>query len=442
MKKILCLALCIAMLATLTLGCAPAPAPTVQPTAEAAPANTAAAVSTPAAAAAPAEKTRITYWNGFTGPDGDALKVLTQKYNETNTMNVEVVLDIMPWDVLYQKLASALPVGEGPDIIAFNTENIGTYAKPGAIAALDDIYTSGGIDASVIPAALNDNLKVDGKYYGVPQNFATLLLYYNKDMFKAAGLDPEKPPKDWKELEEYALALTKTGTDAQYGYGMATNNTIPMWPIMIWGGGGDFIGADGKSVFNSKENVDTITKWAALIKDKHIAPPTMTGGEIDKLFESQKLAMYFCGPWATGGFTKAGINYGVAPAPAGPLKDVTLGTSVAMVMTAATKNKDAVYDYFKYWNSVDTQVEWSLKTGFPLARTDAIDDARLSANPYVIDFSKVANNAQFYLQQLTNFGTIDTEVIIPAIETILLTDADVKKTLDDAAAQMDGLLGQ
>jgi len=437
MRKNLCLVLCIVMFATLITGCTSAPA--AQPAEAAA---TSAPVSESSQDAAPAAKTVITYWNGFTGPDGEALKELTDLYNQTNTMNVEVVLDIMPWDVLYQKLASALPVGEGPDIIAFNTENIGTYAKPGAIAVLDDIYASGGIDASVIPSALNDNLKIDGKYYGVPQNFATLLLYYNKDMFKAAGLDPEKPPKDWDELEQYALALTKTGTDAQYGFGLATNNTIPMWPIMIWGGGGDFMGSNGESVFNSKENVDTITRWASLIKNNQIAPPTMTGGEIDKLFESQKLAMYFCGPWATGGFTKAGINYGVAPAPAGPGKNVTLGTSVAMVMTAATKNKEAVYDYFKYWNSIDTQVEWSLKTGFPLARTDAINDARLSANPYVIDFSKVANDAQFYLQQLTNYSTIDNEVIIPAIETILLTNADIQKTLDDAAVKMNGLLGK
>ena len=202
MKRKLSLVLCIAMLLTMVIGCAPAPA--AQAAETAAPTNAPAAESTQDATA---PKTVITYWNGFTGPDGDALRELTDLYNKTNTMNVEVVLDIMPWDVLFQKLASALPVGEAPDIIAFSTENIGTYAKPGAIAVLDDIYASGGIDASVIPSALNDNLKIDGKYYGVPQNFATLLLYYNKDMFKAAGLDPEKPPKDWKELEEYAIAM-------------------------------------------------------------------------------------------------------------------------------------------------------------------------------------------------------------------------------------------
>ena len=72
-------------------------------------------------AAASTEKTVITFWNGFTGTDGDVLKEIVAEYNATNTLNVEIQVEIMSWDSLYQKLATALPVGEGPDIIAYNT---------------------------------------------------------------------------------------------------------------------------------------------------------------------------------------------------------------------------------------------------------------------------------------------------------------------------------
>ena len=377
-------------------GCGSAPSASQAPSGD----GSSGASQTSASASA---KTVVTYWNGFTGADGEILKQIVSEYNKANKMNVEIKMDIMPWDSLYQKLSTTLPVNQGPDIIAFNTERIGTYAKPGTLAVIDDIYGKDGIDSSKIPQALNENLKFEGKYYGVPQNFATLLLYYNKDLFKAAGLDPEKPPKTWDELADDAKRLSKTvNGQQQYGFGMATNNTIPMWPIMIWAGGGDFI-SNGKSVFNSKENIATVTKWATLIRDDKIAPPSLTGAEIDKLFESQKLAMYFCGPWATGTFDKAHVNYGLAEPPAGPAGQATLGTSVAMVMTKSSQHKDQVYDFFKYWNGADAQVNWCLGMGYPPTRTDLGSDARLQKNPNIAKFSSASNYTHFYLQQLTNF---------------------------------------
>ena len=166
----------------------------------------------------------------------------------------------------------------------------------------------------------------------------------------------------------------------------------------------------------------------------------MTGAEIDKLFESQKLGMYFCGPWATSGLVKAGVNFSVAQAPKGPKAQVTQGNGVGMYMTASSKNKEAVYDFFKYWNTKDTQVEWSLGTGFPLARTDVVNDPRLKKNPYIAEFSKPSDTSEFYLQQLTNFAEIDTQALTPAYEAILLQGADVKKTLDTAADTINSLL--
>ncbi|HBE76904.1 MAG TPA: ABC transporter substrate-binding protein [Firmicutes bacterium] len=389
------------------------------------------------------EKVVLTYWNGFTGPDRPALEALVDKFNKTNS-KIEIKMDIMPWDSLYQKLAPALATGQGPDIVAFATERIGTYAKPGAIVPLDDLYAgSDGLDAKVLPKALNDNMKYNGKYYGAPMNFATLLLYYNKDLFKQAGLNPEKPPKDWNELKDYAIKLTKesNGKVDQYGFGIASKETIPMWPILIWGNGGDFINYSTKtSMINNEKSVKAVQYFADLILKKHISPPVLTGAEVDKLFESQKAAMYMCGPWAVNGFKQAKINFGVAPIPAGPAKTVTLGTGVAMCLTKSSNHKKEVYEFFKYWNSKESQIYWALNTGFPPNRTDLVNDPALKVNPYVVAFSSVANQTQFYLQQLTNFGKIDTDVVTPAMENILLGKMTVKESLDKAAREMNKML--
>lgn len=389
------------------------------------------------------EKTVITYWNGFTGTDGEVMQKIIDTYNETNSLNVEIQMERVSWDTLYQQLATSLPVGEGPDITAFATERIGGYAEAGALLPIDDIYESGQVDASKIPAVFNENLQYKGNYYGVPVNIASLVLYYNKDLFDAAGVEYPNSDWTWDDLEAAALALTKeVDGEQQYGFGMATNNTIQMWPIMIWAGGGDFI-ADGKSVFNSAENVETITHWANLITNDGIGPVTCTGAEIDTLFSTGKLGMYFCGPWAAGTFDAADINYGMAGVPAGPAGKATLAQGVGMYMTssAAEEKKEAIYDFFAYWQGMDAQVEWSGSVGYPVANTDAAADERLADNEAVKLFSEQVQYAHFYLQQLTNFAEIDVDIITPAIEKILLEGADVQKTLDEATAQMDSLIG-
>lgn len=382
-------------------------------------------------------KTVISFWNGFTGSDKETLETLVDEYNETNDKNIQVDMSIMPWDSLYQKLSTVLSVGEGPDMVAMATERIGTYAEPGAFVDVSDAYTTGIIEEAAVPEALKENLKYEGKYYGVPMNFATLLLYYNKTIFEEAGLDPETPPASWEELEQYAQKIVEN-TDS-YGFDMAVKETTPMWCIMLWGNGGEII-KDGKAVLNSKENVETVTRWAENIRDKKFGPEVLTGGEIDKLFESQKLGMYFCGPWATGGFEHAGIDFGVAQAPAGPAQQVTQANAVGMYLTSSSKQKEAVYDFFRWWNSEETQIKWSLGTGFPPARTDLDGNEELAENPYIEAFAKPANESQMYLQQLTNFSVIDNQAIIPAFEKILLEGADVKATLDEANKQIESLI--
>ena len=187
--------------------------------------------------------------------------------------------------------------------------------------------------------------------------------------------------------------------------------------------------------------METITRWAENIRDKGFGPEVLTGGEIDKLFESQKLGMYFCGPWATTGLKNAGVDFGVAQAPAGPAGQVTQANAVGMYLTSSSEQKEAVYDFFRWWNTKDTQVKWSLGTGFPPARTDMADDERLNENPYIAEFSKpIENGSKMYLQQLSNFSDIDTQVIIPAFEKILLENADVKTTLDEANKQMEEMI--
>ena len=432
MKRLLSFAIALVLILS---ACTPAPA--------AVPASDAPAQSNQPAAPAKSDKVVLKYWNGFTGPDGAALEALVKQFNDSHP-NIEVQMDIMPWDSLFQKLLTSMTVGGEPDLAAFSFRNMPEYAKAGVLMPLDDLYGPSGIDPQTLPPAYLDIIKYDGKYYGAPMNFATLMMYYNKDLFKAAGLDPENPPKTWEEWTAAVEKLTKDengdGKPEQYGLVLADHETIPMWPILVWGNGGKYISDDGaKSMLDDPKTIEAFQLWGEMVAKQGISPVGLTGGEADKLFETGKAAMEMNGPWMTGGYTKAGLNYDVAPIPAGPGGQVTLADAVVMVVNKNTKHKEAAYEFIKFWNSKETQAAWSLGTGFPPARTD-LDESAVSSNPFVAKFAAAASYARFYLPGLTKFTAVDGDVITPAIQTITrgLKPADV--TLKDAAAQMNELI--
>lgn len=421
----------------------PVPAVTAPPAvAPAATAPPAAAPATPTAAAAGSggQKVTLTFWNGFTGPDRPAVEELVKRYNDAHP-NVQIQMDILPWDSVRQKLLSTLTTGQGPDLFGMSFGYLPQYVDSGALLDLTPYFKAGtDLDPANWPPALGDLIKSNGKFYAAPMNYATLLMYYNKDMFKAAGLDPDKPPANWTEWQTALKALTKPDK-GQYGTAIGEHETIPNWPIFIWANGGDVV-RNGKSALTDPKTVEALKTWAALVKDQKISPTGLNGADADKLFQSQKAAMEITGPWMTNGFTAAGINYGVAPIPTGSGGPVTLADTVVMMVNKDTKNADAAVDFVRYWNSKDAQLYFSTQTGFPPARIDLANDPALAKNPWAPKFAAVAPVSRFYLGGQKKFAQIDTEVFVPMIQAITLGKKSVEQATQDADQKLNAILAQ
>ncbi len=363
-------------------------------------------LSSPAKAAA---KVTLTFWNGFTGGD------------------------------------RPLATGQGPDISTpdYNIGTIWQYAKSGLIAPLDDAYGTGPnqIELAAMPPKVIDGFKKNGKIYAVPANFATLMLYYNKDLFADAGI--ASPPKTMDEFRADAVKLTKkdaAGNVTQYGVVLPDHQTIANWPILIWADGGDIVNDKGCSMLADPKTIAAVKSWADLVVNNGISPVGQTGQGSDNLFAAKKAAMEMNGPWAAGQYNTAGINYDVAPIPVGSAGPVTLASTVPMVLTASSKNKDAAYVFFAWWTSKDAQRALAIGSGFPPGRTDMADDPQLAKNPVVAKFASAATYARLYLSTIDKFAQIDGDVFSPAIGRITRGEA-ADAVLKDASQNANTVLG-
>jgi multiple sugar transport system substrate-binding protein len=380
----------------------------------------------------------LTYWNGFTGPDGPTVTALVNQFNKTHP-NITIKMSIMPWDVFYQKLLPAFASGNAPDIVAMDTQQLPQYAAKNVFLPLTSYYSDAGNDTSALVAGAVAGTKVNGTEYAVPANFAPLMLYWNKKLFAAAHISG--PPQNWAQWQADVVKLSHGGSSPQYGIALAENNTIPMWPILLWENGGGVTNPDAtQGMLSDPASVGAVTQWSQLVLKDGITPQNITGAEADSLFQAQKAAMEMNGPWATTGYQSAGVDFGLAPIPAGPQKTVTLADVVAMSVNAKDNpaQVSAAETFMTWWNSKSTQVDYAVHTGF-VPTVTGVTAADLAANPDVAQFESVEGTAQPY-NLGTQYTNIETNTWEPAIEKIL-QGAPVAATLNGANTQVNSYLG-
>ena len=436
--------------------CAPAattqpPAAATQPPAAATQPPAAATLPPAAATKPPAAATQppaisggitITFWNSFTGSDGDTLKAIVKDYNAANVGKIQVEMDIMSSDVFNQKVPPSIATNTAPNLIALNVADTLTYSKQGSILDLSDFFTVAGVDKTdFLPSSLQI-ANFGGKQYGIPmQMFDSTNLYWNKDLFKAAGLDPEKPPATFDELETMAVKLTNA-SKGQYGFGMFASAGPQWYSVMIKGNGGDVVDmATNKSVLNSTANMKTFEYLHRLAFTDKVSPKSTGGVAMDNIMQSGKLAMYFNGPWAIPGLKSHNINYGVAQVPAGSAGTFAIldGTLFAIPKGTDDAHKAAVYQFLKYWNSTANGKRWSMTIGFPPYLNSVINDPEVKANPAISALASNAKVAAPWMPGLVSAGNLDANVLFPLIEQ-LQNDGTVANMVNKASTQVDTIL--
>jgi multiple sugar transport system substrate-binding protein len=389
-------------------------------------------------------KTTVVFWNGYTGPDRPVLEQIVEDFNKSQDA-INIKMEIMPWDTLFQKLMPAFIAGNGPDLIAMGADRYPEYAQAGRLEVLDSqLAGSGKLSAADLVKGLMDAGVYQGKRYAMPMSVAAMVMYYNKAMFREAGLDPENPPKTLAELQAAWPRLIKkdaNGQVAQYAQSIGVKSTVPMVPVFMWMHGADIL-AGGKSALNSPQAVSALTVLANAYK-AGLSPQGLTGQDADNLFAAGKAAIEFNGPWAIPGFRGAGIDLGIAEVPAGPVARKTWGGDSVLVINKDSKIKEAAWSFIEHWNSTPVQRKWALEVGFPPSRADMGQDAALlNGNPDIRHFLNSLPYIQIFLAGEPKAGRINDEVMTPLYESVFRGQQTPEAALNEAHRKLNALMAE
>jgi len=419
-----------------------------------------AAPSTEASAAAPSSAPSVAATPvAYTGPEatieysiwGDPTELKNQQAIVAAFHKAEPKITVKPvvsdWDTYWDKLQTGLAGGAAPDVFAMDGPLFPDYASREVLLDLSSYIQAEGYPlTSLNELAVKDFTTADGKQMGLPRDLNVIALFYNKDLFDAAGVPYPDDTWDWQKLVDVGKQLTKDanndGKIDQWGLYTETTDMENYWSSLVWQNGGDIIAPDGKStVLDTDQATGGLQFLQDLIWKDKIAPDPALFAETGDAFEQGKAAMEINGSWLVATDEAAGLKFGIAPLPTGPAGRATSVNPTGAVISKATKSPDAAWTFVKYLASPEAQqMIMALKASLPV-------NTEVLTGPFATSYdgAKVLADALAYAHLKPSFkgyndfttalqDELDTHVFNAPDETAAAAIANVKDQLNQILA--------
>ncbi len=272
----------------------------------------------------PPGRTVIRYWEKWTGVEGQAMQRIVDRFNDGVGAARGIFVDYSAFGDVDKRMLIATAGGDPPDVAGLYDRFIPPYADQGALLPLDEVIQECGLDVTAFKPIWLDICRFNERVYALPSTPYTIALYYNRSLFRQAGLDPNRPPQTTAELNEFALRLTRTEGDKVTQLGFTLSPAMLGWWPWAWP---YFFGGslwDGQRFTLDTPATHAAVQWirdlrSAIGNDRALHFEA-TAGAIESAqnpFLSGRLAMVFQGPWlANWARTYApDLDFGVAPFP-------------------------------------------------------------------------------------------------------------------------------
>jgi multiple sugar transport system substrate-binding protein len=298
---------------------------------------------------------------------------LVDVYNKSHAVQAKVT--IIPASSFVQKLGTAASSGAGPDVSSIDLVFAPYFASAGA---LEDITAVA--DALPYKEALSPSHRRLGTFenatYALPFTAEASAIYYNKDLFKKAGLDPNKPPTNYAEMRAAAKKIRALGSD-YYGFtfaGACGGCNVFEFAPHVWASGGDVLSEDGtKATLDTPQVTEALQFYRDLWSDGSVpsAAKNDAGTQQVPLFTSGKVGMVTLGAFAIPTMEKAKINFGVTPIPGKDGGQASFAGGDVISVITGTKNKAGAEDFVKWATDEEAQT-FLAKNGSVPVRTDLV----------------------------------------------------------------------
>lgn len=363
---------------------------------------------------------------------------LATKFEAANP-GVTIKIEVTTSDGLTQRVLTALQSGTPPDLIEVQHGWVNGYAQSDLVLPLDDVLED---PADYVPAAL-DYVTWNGKLWAIPYRIETHGIIFNRDAYKAAGLDPDHTPQTWGELVDASTTLSKDGMSgfAITGGGEVGNTLFRSLPF-IWMNGGGIISDDLKTaIVNEPAAVEAVTFYTDFFK-KGLSPASTLendGTANRRLFIAGTVAAYQSGQFDIASIRKenATVDIGVMaiPHPEGKDTAAVLG-GWSFVVPKEAKNPEEAKTFVKF---LATSENMGFFTDTFPARVSSMEQERFK-DPILQPFKAMLPFGR-PVPQHKNWVQI-VQAYFDGIQRILLDDQTVQESMDQANEEIQALLDQ
>lgn len=371
---------------------------------------------TMAVAVGEGEKTTVVFWNSWTGGDGDALQALVTKFNESQN---EVFVDMTRTTSFGDMLQTSLPTGEAADLILLNCNDLNKY--DGYLLPIGDIWENTSLKAEDFSEAYLGMAKKGDDLFGIPFQITTYMMYYNKDLLAAAGIDAVPTTfAGWTEAAEKITALS-TAEKPVYGSGLFYCYNGQNQSVMQRFGTGYMIEGDAENGFtpnllDNQAMADALI-WMKNLYDNGFNPKER---DIDSMMAAGQIGLMTNGGWLKGSLDASGVNYGITKLPTVTGEDQSdwaLGDlNCFMLTTSATEEtKKAAYKFTGSgleaqdvtqgvdYSGITPNAEWSISMCYVNAYLPTVNSPEYQANETLV---AVSPSATAQVQMFTEGGTL------------------------------------
>ncbi len=385
-----------------------------------------------------AAKETIIRWRPRPGnqAEHDAYQAINTELNQKlSAQGFQLQYDPAPTQGYVDQFLSEQAAGNLPDIVWMDGANFGDAAAQGyaldlsSLVNADARFTLGAFNAAAVR-----ELQQGGKLWGLPADISTLVMYYNKDLFRAKGLeDPAslaaKGQWNWDTFRSAALALTDP---AAKQYGFALNNDWGPWGWFVLSGGGSFYNSDRTTCnLTDPGSIAGLQYMSDLFSKDHVGPPPNPQNENE--FHAGSIAMFPNGRWMTPRMRQDGFDWGVVEMPEGPAGKRTWLFWNAYLINARSQHPDLAWLALKELTSPEVQARLAQLGSIMPARTEvSVQDAFLNSRPPSDNspFTTGLNYAQSQTALFTGKSTAVRQAYQTAVDRI---EADRATPMDAAS---------